>query len=1305
MIWERPLKERTVSLLVGACFLMGAGTAIADIGTVQWQKIFNVDDGAWNLTSFQATGFRNDGTLMISGSGSGGIVVRYDAETGDVLDTPPEWIDYDSGSGNSNYFNDQVIDSNGDIYIAGRHDSFDPGLWKYNSSAVLQASWPKIHAVTGDGLYSGIVLGSAGFVYSVGYNNSDWFINKHAISDGTIFAGFPLSYDSNGFIDKASKVATDSEDNFIVVGWVGVDGSTYDWHVRKYASDGSLLWKASYDLKGNTEAAIDIGVDSQDNIIVCGYRNNGTDESAGMDRDWYIVKYAKDGDGSGGATILWEQSWNGGNGSASRVARALVIDNKDNVYVGGEQNDSSNAARNFIQYRDGQTGALISSQDLWHPVTVNGAAGTAGTENDYIKDLALNGEQLLVVGDVWEGYKVNGRTAWITMIKLLPGIGTEAWNSIYNPTTSPNNAVIYNVGFTADGNILAAATIPWSQGIAIRYNPNTGAVIDSPPEWISVATRFWGQFINSNGDMYFAGLNGTTMNAWKFDSTYTIGNAPDWTASDPTNSVNVYNIAVDSLGNSYTVGIKDNAVTSSTGWDGIINKYNSNGDVVTGFPIKYDYQGLSDGFFDVAIDSDNNFIVVGRVTVDAAVDHTDWYVQKYDSGGTLLWDVQYDFNTLSGDTRRVVVDSDDNIIVTGYVNNGVDDSTGSDLDWFIVKYAKNGDGSGGATILWQQSWDDGTRSHGYAEGLVLDERNNFYVAGLQQNSDGKNRAYIQYRDGQTGALLKIKKLTHVQTVQDNPVTEDEQNISLALKEGKLVASGWIQDQSNPSTHYRTGFVIALDRTFVVTPSATGNGTIDPSAKVTNAVYNTTVAFTLTPDTEYAPTSPAGTCPLGSAPTDNGDGTWLYSTGAITADCTVEFSFTLAKIGGDINGDSTVDLIDAILGLQILVGIEPSATVSISADFNDDGRIGLEEVISVLRKMAGLPFLSYDCNGDRDGTAYLDNCSVCVEGNTGLTPCVQDCNNEWGGTAVADNCGVCDDDPANDNTTCTQDCNGDLGGSAYVDNCSICVGGTTGQSACTQDCSGTWGGTATTDSCGVCDDDDTNNNTTCTGDCSGTWGGSAYLDICNGCVGGNTGYSPCGEVTSLTGRTWLDRNLGASRVAQSSADSIAYGGLYQWGRLTDGHESRTSPLTSARSSGDIPGHGSFIYTNNSYVLDWRVSKNDSLWQGTSGTNNPCPAGFRLPTYVELNTEIDSWTSRDRIGAFNSPLKLVTSGVRTYTSGYLRYVGSIGYYWSSTITPGGVDAKSYNMGFNDSTTWAGVRVDARATGYSVRCIKDN
>jgi hypothetical protein len=50
----------------------------------------------------------------------------------------------------------------------------------------------------------------------------------------------------------------------------------------------------------------------------------------------------------------------------------------------------------------------------------------------------------------------------------------------------------------------------------------------------------------------------------------------------------------------------------------------------------------------------------------------------------------------------------------------------------------------------------------------------------------------------------------------------------------------------------------------------------------------------------------------------------------------------------------------------------------------------------------------DCTGTYGGSAYVDSCGVCAEGNTGITACPQDCFGDWGGTAFIDSCGFCAD---------------------------------------------------------------------------------------------------------------------------------------------------------------------------------------------------------------------------------------------------------------------------------------------------------
>ena len=237
-----------------------------------------------------------------------------------------------------------------------------------------------------------------------------------------------------------------------------------------------------------------------------------------------------------------------------------------------------------------------------------------------------------------------------------------------------------------------------------------------------------------------------------------------------------------------------------------------------------------------------------------------------------------------------------------------------------------------------------------------------------------------------------------------------------------------------------------------------------------------------------------------------------------------------------------------------------------------------------------------------------------------------------------------------------------------------------------------------------------------------WNGSAWVKVAAGNNGQTlifngskpvwssytiTGPLPSNTVFNpTTGKIWMDRNLGASQVAASLTDQLAYGSLYQWGRGSDGHQLinwtdattgvAANTTTSTLSTTDAPGNANFI-TSPGGAQDWRSGQNDNLWQGASGTNNPCPAGYRLPTATEWNTERSSWSSSNVAGAFASPLKLPMAGYRSNSDGLLGNVGTRGSYWSSTVSS---TVSSY-LAIGSSASTASFN---RAGGMSVRCIKD-
>ncbi|VVH62979.1 hypothetical protein BSPWISOX_899 [uncultured Gammaproteobacteria bacterium] len=186
----------------------------------------------------------------------------------------------------------------------------------------------------------------------------------------------------------------------------------------------------------------------------------------------------------------------------------------------------------------------------------------------------------------------------------------------------------------------------------------------------------------------------------------------------------------------------------------------------------------------------------------------------------------------------------------------------------------------------------------------------------------------------------------------------------------------------------------------------------------------------------------------------------------------------------------------------------------------------------------------------------------------------------------------------------------------------------------------------------------------------------------------------------TGRIWLDRNLGATRVATSSTDSAAYGYSYQWGRNDDGHESRTSGITTTRATTIAPAHNNYIFNNITYY--WTSADSNGALRAAAwadgGSNDICPVGFSVPTEAELAADTISATTTTIINkdtAFSSFLKIPVAGYRN-TDNVFNFVDAHIFLWTRSASGSISRYLTINSGVNFYNSY-------RAYAMSVRCIK--
>ena len=259
------------------------------------------------------------------------------------------------GSPNNDTVSGVAVDSEGNIYVAGRTGGTLPGspttyqggndifLVKYNSTG--DNVWTRQMGSPNSDTVSGVAVDSEGNIYVAGYTlgtlpgsptthrgGADIFLVKYNSTGDSVWTrqmGSP-------FNDTVSGVAVDTTGNIYVAGYTSstLPGSpttnqgSDDLFLVKYNSAGDNVWTRQFGTP-DIDDAMAVAVDSGGNIYVAGFTlgtlpgspttNQGSD-------DLFLVKYNSAGD----------NVWTRQKGSPDADdALAVAVDTVGNVYVTG----------------------------------------------------------------------------------------------------------------------------------------------------------------------------------------------------------------------------------------------------------------------------------------------------------------------------------------------------------------------------------------------------------------------------------------------------------------------------------------------------------------------------------------------------------------------------------------------------------------------------------------------------------------------------------------------------------------------------------------------------------------------------------------------------------------------------------------------------------------------------------------------------------------------------------------------------------------------------------------------------------
>lgn len=471
--------DSTGNLYVTGQSDVGTSTVNYDITTIKYN---NAGVQQW-LRTYSGTALNDDIPSAFYVSPAGNVLVTGSVDTDASVNISNDyvtlkynntgtlqWSQLYSNTTSSNDISKGIIeDVSGNVIVTGYTETIPNknGITiKYNTSGV--SKWTNTFNEIGDNTDkpNAMAMDTNGNLFIAGsvveYGTDKNFALQKIDVTGTTAWIRTINGTSVGSSDSAQGVVTDNLGNIYVAGYTHNKGTSSDFTVAKYDTNGTQLWVANYDYITETDRVLSIALDAINNVYVTGRSDSDASNLISND-DILTIKYNTNG------VQQWAVRYNG-SGNLIDTGRIVKVSAAGNVYIGGRTSNTSNYDYIVLKYNTSGVQQWINSYngtgndegffmeiDAAENVYITGNSDNASLTNTDIFTLKINSAGVTQWTKRYDGTAVGNDIADAIKIDALGNIIVAGTTDTDNQTTTTNNDICL-IKYDSNGNQLSVAT-------------------------------------------------------------------------------------------------------------------------------------------------------------------------------------------------------------------------------------------------------------------------------------------------------------------------------------------------------------------------------------------------------------------------------------------------------------------------------------------------------------------------------------------------------------------------------------------------------------------------------------------------------------------------------------------------------------------------------------------------------------------------------------------------------------------------------------------------------------------------------